>query len=101
MQGRKRIRPATLPIPNTLFQRILPRDPQMAPVIPTGDIIAEIDGLGKDPDRPVDPVAVAKDRLGDPPPAQAVVEGCECEPETFLVRKCELDVLDYEDPEGC
>jgi hypothetical protein len=72
----------------------------MTPVIPASDIITKINSLGKEPDRPVDPVAVAEDRLGDPPPSQAVVERCKCQPKTFLVRKRELDVLDYEDPEG-
>lgn len=73
----------------------------MALVVPTRAVITKVDGLGQDPDRPVDPVAVAQDRLGDPPPLQAVVERCECEPKTFLVRKSELDVLDHEDPKGC
>lgn len=41
----------------------------MAAIIPTGDVIAEVNSLGEDPDRPVNPVAVAKDRLGDPPAA--------------------------------
>lgn len=59
MQRRKRLRPTRLPIPNPLLQRILPRDPQMAPVIPARDIIAKVDRLGQQPDRPVDPVAVA------------------------------------------
>jgi hypothetical protein len=71
----------------------------MAPIIVARDIIAKVNDLSKDPDRPVDPVAVAKDRLGDPPPSQAVVERCKREPKTFLVRKSELDVLDHEDPE--
>lgn len=100
MQRRKRVRPPSLPIPNTLFQRILPSNPQTAPVVPARDIIAKVNGLGKEPDRPVYPVAVAQDRLGDPPPLQAVVERREGEPEAFLVRKSELDVLDHEDPEG-
>lgn len=98
MQRRECIRPPNLPIPDPLLERILPRNPQMVSIVPARDIVTKINGLGKDPDRPADPVALAKDRLGDPPPSQAVVERCKLEPKTFLVRKSELDVLDYENP---
>lgn len=80
MQRRERIRPPRLPIPNPLLQRILPRNPQMGPVIPARDIITKVNGLSQQPDRPVDPVAVAEDGLGNPPASQAVVERGEREP---------------------
>lgn len=99
MQRRERIRSPGLPIPNPLLQRILPRNPQRAPVIPARDVITKVDCLSQQPDCLVDPVAVAEDRLGDPPASQAVVERGEREPQAFLVRKRELDVLDHEDPE--
>ena len=99
MQRRERIWPPGLPVPNPLLQRILPRNPQSAAAIPARDIITKVNGLSQQPDRLVNPVAVAEDRLGDPPASQAVVERGEREPQAFLVRKRELDVLDYEDPE--
>lgn len=70
----------------------------MGPVILSRDIITKVNGFGQQPDRPVDPVAVAEDQLGYPPASQAVVERGEREPQAFLVCKRELDILDYEDP---
>lgn len=72
----------------------------MTSIIPTGDIITKVDRLGKQPNRAVHPVADTQEGLRNPPATEAVVERGEGEPKAFLVRKCELDVLDDENPEG-
>lgn len=100
MQRRKRIGSSNLPITNFLFQSVLPGNAEMTPIIPTGDIITKVDRLSKQPNRAVYPVADAQGGLRDPPATEAVVERGEGESEAFLVRKCELDVLDDENPEG-
>lgn len=96
MQWDERVGAISLPFQNTLLQCPLPINAEMAAVIPPGHIVAEINGLGKQPDRPIDPVADAEIRLGGPPLAQAVVKGRKREPQAFLVRKGELNILDHE-----
>jgi hypothetical protein len=64
-----------LPFKNSLLQSILTSNTQMAAIVVPRDVITKVNSLGKDPDRPVDPVAVIEDRLGDPPLAEAIVEG--------------------------
>lgn len=100
MQRRKRLRPRNLPLMDPLLKRLFPRNAQHTSVIPSRDIITEIDRLGQQPNGAIHPVTVAEDRFGGPPLAEAVIEGCEGEPEAFLVCERELDVLDDEDPEG-
>lgn len=100
MQRRKRIRPPNFPLENPLSQSNLTNGAKSAPVISARDIPTEIHRLGQQPNRAISPVSVAQDGLGDPPPAENVVERGEGEPKAFLVRKCELDVLDDEEPEG-
>src|SRR4051794_25522861 len=100
MQRRKRIRPPNLPLKNPLSQSHLTNGAKSAPVISARDIPTEIHRLGQQPNRAISPVSVAQDGLGDPPPAENVVEGGEGERKEFLVRKWELEVLGDEEPEG-
>lgn len=100
VQRRKCLWPRHLPLMDPLLQRMFPRNTQMAPIIPSGYIIAKVYRLGEEPNGTVHPVTVAEDRFDGPPLAEAVVEWGECQPQAFLVCECELDVLDDEDPEG-
>ena len=63
------------------------------------DIITKVNSFGQQPDCPVRPVTIGQGGLGAPPTAETLVEGRKSQPEAFLVRKRELNVLDDEHPE--